>query len=517
MRAHGDVGGSAKTPSSALFAGAFAIAALVPALLFRGFMVDDALITARYAANLAAGHGYRLNANGPVTDGVTPLGFAYVLAPFAKGGALAAFAAAKWIGIGAWTIGAAVIGLAVRRVIVESSPVRTGGAPPFANGVSDLGGAGARQRDRGWAPRFVLLSAVIPLAILVTSAPLAAWAASGMETGLVLGLGALAIGLAILERPVAAMACAGIAAGWRPELVPWAGTLGIGWWLAHRKEPGGARAWVAAVLSVAPFVVVACVRVAVFGRPAPLSIFAKAPDARLGLYYAAACALLAGPPAIVAPLAFSRLSRFEKAVVGSVVAHVIAIGLAGGDWMPLSRLMVPVLPTIAIAALLLAKQAAPWATVVRMLIALGGQLFVLVKVGPTAARVAEDRVRVLEELRPALATSRVVASLDIGWVGAVTEGALVDLAGVTDPRIAALPGGHTTKQIPAGLLDARGVDTLVLLLAPGEEVATPWTRSRWARGVEGWIATTPNIEESFRVVATSSPPLVRYVVLRRVP
>ena len=67
-----------------------ALAALVPAALLRGFTVDDALITARYAAHLARGLGYRFNAAGAVTDGVTPLGFPYLLAPFARGGPLAA-------------------------------------------------------------------------------------------------------------------------------------------------------------------------------------------------------------------------------------------------------------------------------------------------------------------------------------------------------------------------------------------------------------------------------------------
>ena len=110
MRARGDGGEAARLPSGALFAVAFGVAALVPALVFRGFMVDDALITARYAAHLAAGEGYRLNAGGPVTDGVTPLGFAFLLAPFARGGPLAALAAAKGIGIVAWTLASAVLG-----------------------------------------------------------------------------------------------------------------------------------------------------------------------------------------------------------------------------------------------------------------------------------------------------------------------------------------------------------------------------------------------------------------------
>lgn len=481
-----------------LLAAAFAIAALAPAIALRGFTVDDALITARYAAHVAAGEGYRLSAGGPVTDGVTPLGFVYLLAPFARQGPLAALAAAKVLGVTAWTLAAGVLGLAVARV-----------AAPGSRAL-----------------------ALVPLALVAGSAPLGAWAASGMETGLVTALGALAAALPILGRPRAAAVCAGLAAGLRPELLPWATTLGIGLFLSHRAEPGREeaepapggsadasaprvrRAWLL-LLAVLPFLAVAAVRLAVFGRPAPLSIFAKAPDGRLGLMYAAACALLAGPPALLAPIAIARLRGFPRALVASVFVHLGAVALAGGDWMPLSRLVVPVLPSLALGALFLAKEAALPATAARLALAVAGQTFVLVHVGPVAARVGEDRLQVLGELRPALAPARVVASLDIGWVGAATDATIVDLAGVTDPAIAALPGGHTSKQIPAGLLDARRADTLVLLLAPGERAAEPWTRSRFARAVEAWVATTPGIGEEFTPVAESSPPHLRYLVLRR--
>ncbi|MBW2525334.1 MAG: hypothetical protein JRI23_14205, partial [Deltaproteobacteria bacterium] len=76
------------------------LGAAVPMVIYlSGFTVDDALIGARYAANLAAGAGYRFNPGGPVTDGVTPLGWAVVLAPFASGGPLQALAAAKLLGV----------------------------------------------------------------------------------------------------------------------------------------------------------------------------------------------------------------------------------------------------------------------------------------------------------------------------------------------------------------------------------------------------------------------------------
>lgn len=471
---------------------AFAAAALLPALVLRGFTVDDALITARYAAHIASGAGYRESVGGPVTDGVTPLGFAYLLAPFARGGPLAAFAAAKVLGIAAWTLAASVVGLAVAR--------------------------GSRVDDEVSADRPAPVGALwlIPLALIATSAPLAAWAAAGMETGLVTALAALAAALPLLDRPRAGIACAGLAAGFRPELLPWAATLGVGLFLSTRAAPAR-RSWVTAVLPFGPFLVAATVRAIVFGRPAPLSIFAKAPDARLGAMYALACLLLAGPVVLAAPRAWWRTTGFPRVLAASVLVHFLAVGLAGGDWMPLSRLVVPVLPSLALAALHFARSSSLAATAVRLALAVAGQTFVLVHVGPAAAAVGADRLRVLDELRPALSAAGVVASLDIGWVGAATTATIVDLAGVTDPTIAALPGGHTTKQIPIGIFDARHVDTLVLLLAPGERAAEPWTRSRFARGVEAWVATTPGLGETFEPVAESSLPHLRYMVLRRRP
>jgi hypothetical protein len=78
--------------------------------------------------------------------------------------------------------------------------------------------------------------------------------------------------------------------------------------------------------------------------------------------------------------------------------------------------------------------------------------------------------------------------VDVGWVGAATDATIVDLAGVTDVTVAARPGGHTSKRLPEGFLEQRGADALVLLLAPGAEVATPWSRSPFARAVEHRVA-----------------------------
>ncbi|AKT40703.1 hypothetical protein [Chondromyces crocatus] len=464
-----------------------ASSALGPALALRGFTVDDALISARYAANLAAGHGYRLNAAGPVTDGVTPLGWAHLLAPFAGSGPLAALAAAKLLGVVAWLLGAAFLGAAIARS--SERPIR------FA-----------------------------ALALVAASAPLGAWSGSGMETGLIAALAALAAALPELGAARAGAACAGLAAGFRPELLPFSLVIaGAAGWAPHHPthpaSPSPLARWAWQLgLAVTPFLAVAFLRAALFGRPAPLSALAKAPDATLGARYALACFLLCGPIALLAPLAARRLAPWPRGLIAAVFTHFAAIALAGGDWMPLSRLAVPALPATALAAAHLAAVSDRRATAARFALALAGELFALVKVGPAAARVGDARTALIEALREPLSRAQTIAAVDIGWLGAAApEATLVDLAGVTDPAIAALRGGHTTKRIPPTLLDARGVDTLVLLLREGEPLRIPWTASRFARGTELYLAHLPHIEEDFAPLIESRVPGLPYVVLRRVP
>jgi hypothetical protein len=79
--------------------------------------------------------------------------------------------------------------------------------------------------------------------------------------------------------------------------------------------------------------------------------------------------------------------------------------------------------------------------------------------------VTERRLALVAGARQHLAGSQVVAATDIGWVGLSTEAQVVDLAGVTDPTIARLPGGHTSKAISPGLFSDRNVDTWVIRAA----------------------------------------------------
>ncbi len=458
-------------------AGLLGLVAALPAVVWlRGFMVDDALISARYAAHIAAGHGHRFNPAAAISDGVTPLGWAYLLAPFARGAepVLAAFRAAKWIGLLAWLLAAAVVGVAIGRIHTRSI-------------------------------RFV------GLLLIATSAPLAAWCSAGMETGLVLGLATMAVAGRALRFEAVTVTAAGVAAALRPELILWAIALAA----CPPREPGAhgrlGKAWLRAMLAAMPAVLVATLRLALFHRAAPLALIAKPSDLKHGAYYALACMLLCGLPAA---LAFRRLPRWVRGLQAAIAAHLAAILIAGGDWMPLSRLMVPALPTVVLTASFLLAHAKPAWGLSRLALGLAGQLFVLFKVAPVAAQVEHHRMAVLRQLQPPLQKASAIATLDIGWVGAASPAAVLDLAGVTDPAVAVLPGGHTSKQIPSTLLSARGVDTLVLLLAKDAVLAEPWTHSRFARVVELRLARLSGMKRDYQVIATSQGKL-RYVVLRR--
>src|SRR4029079_6087551 len=197
------------------------------------------------------------------------------------------------------------------------------------------------------------------LALVAGSVTLAAWSSAGMETGVV----TLFTTLALLEVAPAALA-AGLAAAWRPELCPGAVTLAAGASVAAgttaRERMRGLA--VRLPLAVVPALGVALGRKAWFGAFAPLSVVAKAPELAHGVYYAADALLGTGVALFrLAPRALAASGPRTRALTLAVFAHFVAIAAAGGDWMALYRLVVPVLPTaILAAARLVPHMTVPW-------------------------------------------------------------------------------------------------------------------------------------------------------------
>lgn len=441
-----------------------AVLAAVPVLVWQwGFMVDDALISARYAHHLATGVGYRFNAGGPVTDGVTPLGWAHLLAPLAGDSVWRAYRAAKWLGAFAWLAGLATLGMA----------------------LATLGGARRRYAA---------------LLLVATSVPLGAWAAAGMETGCVLGLSAGAVALRQLGRARGAAALLGLVAAWRPETVPFVFVL-----VVAQRASGQERA-IGLGMALGPAAFVALARLVSFGRVVPLAAWAKTPVPILGMRYAVAAFIVLGAGAVLWP----RLPRWGRGLQVAVLVHFCAVALAGGDWMPLGRLGVVVMPAVVLVVAERLSQPGRWRWLPLALV-LVAPAYTAVRMGPRSASVEGKRAEVVAAARPVLAEAKVVATLDIGWVGAAHEGTVVDLAGVTDPTVAVLRGGHTSKEIPRSMIGGREVDTIVLLAAG--ETAEPWFDTRWSRWVEAHVAHLPEVTTRFAPVARLSP--LTYVVAQR--
>jgi len=454
----------------------FAVVLALPALyLWRGFTVDDALVSARVASHLARGLGYRFNVGGPEVDAVTPLGWANLLAAFGPGSPLEMLTRGRVIGAVAWLFAAAVLGA--------------------------LTPAASRSR-------LVLVGA------LLLSAPLGAWASSGMETGLV----TLVATVALLPGPGGALA-AGAAAGWRPELLAWAAVLAAGGaFLSASGSKERSRALALHLgLALAPSIVVACLRKAWFGSFAPLAIWAKPSDLAHGLFYGAGALAGTGVAVLlIAPSALRSADGRTRVLALAVAAHFVAIVLAGGDWMALYRLVVPVLPTAILAAARLSLGATARAHTARSVVAALGPVAVAAFVAWSGRDVLEHRLELIERGRAQLRGAGTVACLDVGWVGAATDASILDLAGITDPVVARLPGGHTSKRVPEGLLENRGVDTVVLLLKAGSPVAPRWQDSGFARAVEARMAGMA-VLEGFRVrgVLPLGGTRQAYLVLRR--
>jgi hypothetical protein len=172
--------------------------------------------------------------------------------------------------------------------------------------------------------------------------------------------------------------------------------------------------------------------------------------------------------------------------------------------MTLYRLAVPVLPSFVLGAAELWRVAPAWASWLRLAVAGALSVYLASALGGAARSVGPDRARLIESARGPLAGARVVVALDVGWVGAVDDFTVVDLAGVTDESIAMLPGGHTSKRIDDALLRRRDVHPLGLLQPPNH------------REVERRVLSLPTAE---RFRPTAQLPFnggrQRYVVLRK--
>jgi hypothetical protein len=444
------------------------------------FAIDDVFIEVRYARHLAEGAGYVWNAGGPSTDGVTPLPWALLLSPLADGSSLEVLFRARVLGALVWGVTAACWGHAVGRA----------SAPGWVKGV-----------------------AVVVLAI---NLPLGAHVVSGMETALATSL---ATGAALAWRwPVRAAVLAGLAATLRPELAVWSVAASAGFALLAFRSPG--RVLLVGLLAAVPFALCAVVRVWAFGSPVPLSVLAKPSDLAHGVAYAGAAALVSLAPILLAsPGALLRERGPALVIGGASLLHLGVIVAVGGDWMPYARLMVPVLPAMLYAFVLASPCARTAATVGRSALGLAFGLYVLASNVGTLRRAGADRAALIERARPVLREAHGIATVDIGWPSAVSEATIVDLAGVTDPDVATLPGGHTSKRIDPAFLVGKAPDVALFYTDLVPDTLAAVTYMDFPRVVEARLARSDLFNAHY--APASFLPLGQkgagYVVYRRLP
>ncbi len=427
-----------------------------------GFVVDDALIVARFSWVVRASGRHAFVLDGPLVDGVTPLPYPWIVAPFACS-VVGALLAQRLVGVGAVVAGLTLL------------------AERVARAGNTEGGAG-----RGAALAGVVLAA--------SSFPLAAHSSSGLETGIATGLVAAALALAVGEGETEGRCSSmlfGLACTFRPELLP-AALAAVCVRMTHAR----AAAHLASVAG--PSIVVVIVRATVFGSPLPLSVLAKPSDLRHGLVYVGAALLVTG--LYVLPLASvpafrssDALRRVRRSAVTLAAVHGVVVACVGGDWMPYARLMVPVVPAITV---FVASVRWPVARAGIVLVAVASNLAFGWRHRAEAVIVASTRERVIAELIPVLAGSSRIAGLDVGFLGAAFRGPVVDLAGLTDPEVARLRGGHTSKVLPEGFLDERGVDTLVLWAPSGSRTGLG-PSATFGRVVESRLARSPAVARVF--------------------
>ncbi|MCU0611124.1 MAG: hypothetical protein MUE60_04975 [Candidatus Eisenbacteria bacterium] len=424
-------------------------------LILARYTVDDAFISFRYARNLAAGNGLVFNP-GERVEGYTNFLWTVLHALWLRVGGEPELLA-KVLGIGS-ALGSTVLIAALGRLWAHPP------TPLAAFGCIFWASAGA-----------VAITAV-----------------NGLETQMFTFMVTLGIYLyagagGSIRRLAAAVIALALSTLMRPD-----GWLALAVTLAHYHGGHRRRA------SLMPLAVAAMVagphvlwRLAYYGSLVPNTFGAKTGGGLMqtikGVEYVknfvneygkAAFFFLAALPLLRWPL--DRARSHALVMLAAFFAYVVA---AGGDWIPHYRFLVPIMPLIAVAlqdGLLTVRASLPRDHGARWIIASAG---VWVFIGVITFDIANQtrylkmhtdmwadgyrhaHRRVGSWLRDHAAPSETVALMDIGIIGYVSGMRVIDITGLTDPHVAAAPGGWLKKEYSLDYLFGRAPEYFVLVSA----------------------------------------------------
>lgn len=407
------------------------------AWLYRGFFVDDAFISFRYVRQFIAGNGLVYNL-GERVEGYSNFLWIIMLAPFGYAG-LDLVLTSRVLG---WALSLLTIMLTWRL---------------------------ARRLP------FPLLS---PL-LLAATAPFVAWAVGGLETPLFTFLLTASALVFIREeeqqRGWGSGPLFGLLALTRPEGLLFA-LVAAGYRLWRLRSSGAAPSSDDRARALSFLAIVGTYyawRMLYYGYPLPNTVYAKSmglfnPRAWLeGGYYLYRSALVSGGllgALLALALLFSPPAppAWASYLAANLVAYALFVVVAGGDWMPMQRFAVHVLPLLIVLvhaglARLPALWPGPRAPALVVLLALGQAAYLLmgsleqrlidgVGRGPAAIAVeASPRVRYL---RATMSPEDVIAVDEAGALayGLPLTTRVIDLNGLADAHIA-----HRPAQFPGGL------------------------------------------------------------------
>ncbi len=417
------------------------------------YQVDDAYIVYRYADNLAHGKGFVFN-EGERVEGVTCFLWTLALVPFAA------------LGLPLPIVGPILTALAGAAILLL------------------LPGVSARLAGRaavdGWDLATPFLLAAHPA--------FAYWSVGGLETVPYTLLLVLALRDLLREqergRGRRSALWAGLATLMRPEAPLLAAALGLGRAIGgpqreNRDRVRDALAWCGLVSGF--FLPFLAFRRLYFGEWLPNTYYAKTGGELLhtimsgrdytvrflaslapGFGSEAPSATAFGLLLLVLLLAVGLARPALRPAALLIYAQGIAVFIEGGDWMFLHRFWVPTLPFLALLMVGAARDLAGVSRRLRpallglgcLLVASGATAGVRQRDGANGLAVNAEGYRsahhaIARYLKERGRPGDTVALMDVGIIGYESGLRVLDISGLTEPRVAKSPGGFLEKQYPA--------------------------------------------------------------------